>query len=276
MTRSRADRIVAILALTVAVAAASPWARSSPAAGRADSSERTPVVVELFTSQGCSSCPPADAVLARLAATQPVAGVEIVALSEHVDYWNHLGWRDPFSSAAFSLRQLDYALKVFNTDNIYTPQMIVGGAAGLVGSDYRLATAAVAKAAQAPRLHVILTLERTAAQRSTIATTQVAATPGASLDSPAEVMLAIAEDGLWSQVRRGENAGRHLSHTAVVRSMTTAGRIAPGAMPWSTTASLKLSREWNLDRSRVIALVQDRATRRILGVATAALSVHTP
>ncbi len=118
-------------------------------------SKRSPVIVELFTSEGCSSCPPADKVLAELENTQPVAGAEIIALSEHVDYWNYIGWSDPFSSEAFSARQGAYA-SVFNNDGVYTPQMVVDGQAEFVGSNSEKARTAIARLAKIPKAEVTI------------------------------------------------------------------------------------------------------------------------
>src|SRR2546426_7678566 len=118
-------------------------------------SPRTPVLVELFTSEGCSSCPPADMLLGRLQQSQPVAGVEVITLSEHVDYWNQLGWTDPFSSAGLTERQRQYAAAL-RGDGVYTPQIVVDGKSGFVGSDSQKALRAIAEAAKAPKAGVRL------------------------------------------------------------------------------------------------------------------------
>ncbi len=118
------------LKLIAAAAALAACASFVPA----QAAQATPVIVELFTSEGCSSCPPADALLSQYVKNSPVPGVEVIALGEHVDYWNHNGWADPFSSAQFSQRQSDYS-NAFRLDSVYTPQIIVDGKAQLVGSD---------------------------------------------------------------------------------------------------------------------------------------------
>ena len=115
----------------------------------ASAGSRSPVVVELFTSEGCSSCPPADAVLSWLELQQPIGNARVIALAEHVDYWNNLGWVDPFSSPQFRMRQNDYGI-VFGVDSIYTPQMVVNGLVGFVGSDRDRARQEIEHASEQP------------------------------------------------------------------------------------------------------------------------------
>jgi len=205
------------------------------------------VLVELFTSEGCSSCPPADAVLARLHREQPVPGVQLIVLSEHVDYWNSLGWKDPFSAALFSDRQGQYS------GHIYTPQAVVDGRADVLGSDERAIVRAVAAAGREPHGTLRLT--------ATPSGVRIAVT-GLSGHSDAEVMVAVVEDGLVSRVERGENAGRTLAHTAVVRALQRGGTIPAAADRWTNEVPVSLYGSWR--RPRVVAFVQDARSRRIL------------
>jgi hypothetical protein len=109
--------------------------------------DRVPVIVELFTSEGCSSCPPADGLLEMLLQDQPIKGVHVIPMSEHVTYWDHQGWKDPFSAQQFTARQQQYGLR-FNLDSIYTPQLVIDGAREFVGSDKRAIERALADAAK--------------------------------------------------------------------------------------------------------------------------------
>src|SRR5580704_15492770 len=158
-----------------------------------------PVVVELFTSEGCSSCPPADALLAKLESQQPIANAQIIALEEHVDYWNNGGWMDPFSDREWTTRQEVYAASLGN-QNPYTPQMVVDGQIGLVGNREDSARAAIEKSAAQPKAHVSLSVTPSAkagGEQMVVAVTQLSGTRQA--DKP-EVWLAISESGLHSVV----------------------------------------------------------------------------
>ncbi len=241
-------------------------ATSAPAAA-------TPVLVELFTSEGCSSCPPADAVLARLAATQPVAGAEVVVLSEHVDYWNSLGWRDPFSAAQFSERQQAYA-RTFGLDGPYTPQMVIDGGAQLVGSNQPDAIDAIAVAARAAKGRVTLAIEPadvtgSSVRRLRIRVDELPTTPA---DDVAEVLLAITEGALRSSVARGENGGRELQHTGVVRALRVVGRA--DADGFTGTVDVPLAADWAREQVRAVVFVQERRGRRVLAVGAVGLAAQ--
>lgn len=161
---------------------------------------RTPVVVELFTSEGCSSCPPADALLQELQAQQPVANAEIIALEEHVDYWNHDGWMDPYSSPEWTARQQSYT--TLNKGDAYTPELVVDGSSQFVGNDARRAEAEIEKAASRPRTEVVIIAakpEGDGSQRFKVSVGKLAASTAGDV---AEIWLAVTEDGLQSAVSR--------------------------------------------------------------------------
>lgn len=227
-----------------------------------------PVVVELFTSEGCSSCPPADALLAKLDATQPVGGAQIIAIEEHVDYWNHLGWADPFSSGEWTARQENYEA-AFQQDGAYTPQMVVGGDYEFVGSRGDLAAAAIEKARRLAAVRVSLQSTGAKDPGELHFAVTVGRPPESMPKDTAEVWIAVTESGLASQVSRGENAGRNLRHAPVLRSLQRIGTAeGNGEGPsFQREVSVKLRPEWNREHLAVIVLVQEKKTRRIVGAA---------
>lgn len=211
-----------------------------------------PVLVELFTSEGCSSCPAADAVLEELDHTQPLPGIRVIVLSEHVDYWNHIGWKDPFSNPAFSRRQEKYARR-FHLANVYTPQLVVDGNNEMVGSDDRSVRQAILNAAKDQKLAIRIETLPTSVR--------------VEIDAPASndgvLMLASADSSTAvSKVIRGENRGRLLRHAAVVRSLKEIGVVTKG-MPFAMTVPVVDG----TDNKHWIAFVQERGQGRILGVA---------
>ena len=225
-----------------------------------------PVVVELFTSEGCSSCPPADALLSQYAKSSPVPGAEVIALGEHVDYWNHGGWADPFSSAQFSARQSDYS-HAFHLDTVYTPQMIVDGRAQFDGGSDDAARAAIARAAREPKAQV--SVRQTASGQISV---HVSHLPVSAQSDPAEVYLAVTEDGLSSSVGGGENAGRHLSHSAVVRELVSLGRVNES---FAASPLVALRPGWRRGHLHAVVFAQERTSRRIVGASEISLQSIT-
>lgn len=240
-------------------ACASPLGIDSAHAG----GERRPVVIELFSSEGCSSCPPADRVAMDLEKAQPVPGAEVIALELHVDYWNYLGWEDPFSNAAFTARQRTYAT-AFGQRGVYTPQLVVDGRAELVGSHASAARDAIAAAAKAPKVKVQLD------RRGDAITVNVAELPDAG--EAATVWLAVTEGALRTAVPRGENAGATLAHAPIVRKLQKIGAIAPGAKAFTGSATPALDPAWRRENLRAVAFVQRDRSLQILGAGAIALS----
>ncbi len=223
----------------------------------------TPVVVELFTSEGCSSCPPADVVLQRLEAGVGVPGAYVIALGEHVTYWDRLGWKDRFSADVFTKRQEDYTWQ-FRTDSAYTPQMIVNGQVEFVGSDEQRARKEILKAAQGPTAKVELSVA------GDLVNIKATGLPAGVKD--ADVILAITESHLETDVQHGENGGRKLNHTGVVRTLTTVGRIDnPKDGNYATQGHYRLDPAWKPENLKLVVFLQSRKTKRILGAGAIAL-----
>jgi hypothetical protein len=230
----------------------------------APASVRRAVVVELFTSEGCSSCPPADALLAQLEKTQPVAGAEVIPLALHVDYWNHLGWSDPFSAHQFSERQGEYAA-AFGSGQVYTPQMVVDGVKEFNGSNSSLAQEAIGNAAREPKGEVLLTRTPSPAEGFVRITAQIDKFPKPTDGEVVNVLLAVTESGLASDVARGENSGRRLSHVGVVRSLKSLGGLpaAPGTT-FKAETEVPVEKGWRRENLRAVVFAQEPGTRRVL------------
>ena len=237
-------------------------ARVAMAAGNQGGARR-PVLVELFTSEGCSSCPPADALLAKLDATQFVAGAEAIVLSEHVTYWDDLGWHDPFSLKAMTEHQQQYAAR-FGLDSVYTPQVVVDGAAQLVGSDERGLARAVEKAAAVPKADLEIAEAKWVDGGLEFAVTGEARGRGRML------VAAVARDSAQTAVPRGENAGRNLRHVAVVEAMQVMEERAGRAMVLKVPGGGQADGE--AGPVRLVVFVADRSSGHVLAVAERAVS----
>ena len=240
------------------------------------SSTPTAVLVELFTSEGCSSCPPADRLLGRLETLQPVPGAEIIVLSEHVDYWDRLGWKDRFSSPDFSERQRAYGRKL--ASGAYTPQMVVDGSEELIGSDARAARNIIGHLARNPKASVNLRLPAASEKDSATNVSveiEIGDLPKAFSAEPLSVMLAISENGLETAIRHGENAGLQIKHRGVVRQLRTIGSIGQGnSQKFSTSAEIKLQSNWNRENLRAVVFVQGRRSGRVAGLTALALGTR--
>jgi hypothetical protein len=242
------------------------------AAVRPHAAPATPVLVELFTSEGCSSCPPADQLLARMAELPAASDALVIPLGEHVDYWDQLGWRDRFSSAALTARQQQYARRL-RGDGPYTPQLVVDGRAECVGSDAAAARRAIASAAGRP--HGSVTIDIASASVNALSNAAALHVAARALNLPqkpeqrADLFVAITEDRLRSDVTRGENRGRTLAHTAVVRQLELAG--AAIGQTGSVERTVTLNPGWRRDALHVVVFVQERGTGAVLAAGSVPL-----
>ena len=253
----------ALLLATLSLTAADD---EPPAAGAATA--RGPVIVELFTSQGCSSCPPADRLIGRLAREDGSAPV--IPLSFHVDYWNYIGWTDPFSSREWSQRQSDYA-ESFGSSRVYTPQVVINGHTELVGSNETRVRSAIAKASRTPAAgHLALDLRPGPA--SGRLELEIAARVERAAGECWSVMVAVVENDLETPVKRGENGGRTLHNTRVVRSLAEAFTVP--ARPGTERTQkhvIELEDDWQRGKLGVAVFLQDPDSRQIHGAAAVQL-----
>lgn len=225
--------------------------------------QRQPVLVELFTSEGCSSCPPADALLEKLDRDQPIAGAQIIVLSEHVDYWNHDGWVDPFSSQAVTARQEAYDRR-FGLDGPYTPEMVVDGAAECNGSDVQKAEAAIRQEIGELKAGIRI---RPAESGDSAVTIEVDPLPAGKIHK-ANIYVAQAADSGASDVLRGENRGRTLHYVSIVRDIAQVGSVGGNAM---FKKQLPIRASNGPGGSRLIVFVQEAGNGRVLGAAMYAI-----
>jgi len=218
--------------------------------------EKSPVLVELFTSEGCSSCPPADKNLIYLNDKQPFADAEVITLAMHVDYWNRLGWKDVFSAPQFSERQSFYS-DTFKLGEVYTPQIVVDGTSQFVGSNLDEARKAVGEAVKSPKGNVALSVSDNKLQVKI---------SGLPKHSPANVFVAVAEDNLSTAVKNGENGGRTLPHTSVVRELRTIGKVTAEDNSFDTETAFQLQPSWKKQNLKLVVFVQVEQNSRIIGV----------
>jgi len=252
---------------TVADAGAAPMDHGSSKTA----TDSGPVVIELFTSQGCSSCPPADRLLTRLG-QDPALSTKVFPLAYHVDYWNYIGWTDPFSSKRWSNRQNRYA-QAFNSNRVYTPQLVVDGRWDCVGSQEAKVDQLIHRALAQPQIgHVDLRLApgKNPNDLRAISEAQLTAAAPRALD----LWIALYQKDLTTSVARGENANRKLRNDYVVRQLRKAYSVAPAAgSTGSGEVSLTLEPDWNRSDLGVVAFLQDPETQAIHGAARATLEV---
>jgi hypothetical protein len=228
-------------------------------------SDRVPVLVELFTSEGCDSCPPADQVLMRLARERNIGGADVIVMSEHVDYWNYLGWKDPFSSRQFTDRQNEYA-SALGRDGVYTPQMIIDGRYDVLGGRYAEVTKTLSQSSRLLKGMMNVTIR----SRGSEADLHVAADP---CSEPTTIYLAVTEDNLFNNVSRGENKGLKLSHAAVVRSLTRVGS-AKRNTPFTADSAIKVAAEWKTADLHAVVFAQSTKSKAILSVSEVPFPVN--
>ena len=235
---------------------------NAQSAQAAPSTDCHPILVELFTSEGCSSCPPADDFVQKLDTLQPVDGAQLIVLSEHVTYWDHDGWKDANSSPALTDRQSAY-VHVMGLPTPYTPQIIVDGAKEMRINDAQQVEKLFQQAVATPKTPVRLSAVGIDKGTPGLLRAHVE-TDANTAKSSADVFVAIALDHVDSQVLRGENGGKRLTHVAVVQQITKVGKLQKGKT-FAEDVQVKLKPGTDLSGIRVVAFVQEPGPGQLLG-----------
>jgi hypothetical protein len=251
--------IVALSAVAAVVAIIFHRQLEAHASTEATGQDRGAILVELFTSEGCSSCPPADALLRQIDGKQTKDGRRIIGISEHVTYWNHLGWSDPFSNEVFTQRQSEYGRR-FNLDSVYTPQMVIDGEDQLVGSDRDGLQRELDKSRKSQTtLHIVSIVPRGDALTVTYSLA------GGSSNGEVELVAVVADDEDRSSVARGENSGRVLTHVSVARWIK---HIPAKTSPEEQTLELSIPRSSAAAQKqgrRLILFAQEKGQGKVFG-----------
>ena len=224
----------------------------------------SPVLVELFTAEGCSSCPPADTFLRQLDALQPIPGAQLIVLGEHVDYWDHQGWPDPFSSASLTDRQRGYE-RALRRRELYTPQFIVDGTSEMRLSERQKIGPVLKNAAATPKIPV--SIDSLKVEPGTPAFISGAiSVDGNAQSRKGDVFLGLAVDHFESKVLRGENRGQTLDHVAILLELRKLGSLTPGAK-FDQDFRVPVKSGVDPGNIRVIAFVQEADYGRVIGAA---------
>jgi hypothetical protein len=249
-------RTIRIITLVLALAGSTAIITVADASESASS-----VLVELFTAEGCSSCPPADWFLMQLDAHQPIPGVQLIVLSEHVTYWND-SWPDPFASGHLTARQEDY-VRALNRPSAYTPQLIVDGTAEIHLNEPQEIDPIFRAAAANPTIPVNVASVKVESGTPPHMSGEIEV-DGTAEQHKANVYLALALDRIETKVLRGENRGKTLAHVAVVEYLSKVGRLIPG-QKFDQTFRVPLERELASNDARLIVFVQEGDAGRVIG-----------
>lgn len=233
----------------------------------APSNAAVPVLVELFTSEGCSSCPPADAFLTKLDGLQPIPGAQVIVLGEHVDYWDHDGWKDAYSSSFFTERQEEYVRRL-GAKTSYTPQMVIDGGVQMNGSDAVAVGRAIEKARSQAKIPVRISSVALENPRTIRVHLAVDALPGDFKARKADIFVAVALDHAESHVSGGENKGRDIRHVAVAESINKVGTVEKGKN-FDRDVLVKVKGTPDLSNLRLIGIVQEADAGEVVGASLA-------